>query len=54
MSGLDTFVFGLFGLAVVLVVLGVKKVPQGMEDTVERFGRYTRSLLPCFNFFLAV
>src|SRR5512139_1155366 len=39
-----SFVMFLFVLAVVLVVLGVKSVPQGMEYTVERFGRYTRTL----------
>lgn len=54
MSGLDSFVFGLLGLAVVLVVLGVKKIPQGMEYTVERFGRYTRSLHPGLNLIIPV
>ena len=40
--------FGIFivVLAVVLVFAGVKTVPQGMEWTVERFGRYTRTLSP--------
>jgi regulator of protease activity HflC (stomatin/prohibitin superfamily) len=33
-------------LAVVLVFGGVKTVPQGMEYTIERFGRYTRTLRP--------
>jgi regulator of protease activity HflC (stomatin/prohibitin superfamily) len=33
-------------LAVVIVVLGAKRVPQGMEYTVERFGRYTKTLRP--------
>ncbi len=33
-------------LAIVIVVLGVKAVNQGMEYTVERFGRYTRTLRP--------
>ena len=37
-------------LAVIVVVLGVKRVPQGMEYTVERFGRYTRSLRPGLGF----
>jgi len=36
--------FGLLG--VILVFLGVKTVPQGMQFTVERFGRYTKSLHP--------
>jgi regulator of protease activity HflC (stomatin/prohibitin superfamily) len=29
--------------------MGVKSVPQGMEYTVERFGRYTRTLRPGLN-----
>jgi len=33
-------------LAVIIVVLGAKRVPQGMEYTVERFGRYTKTLVP--------
>ncbi len=31
---------------VVLVVMGVKQVPQGYNWTLERFGRYTRTLQP--------
>ena len=43
--------FGAFAVAVVvlsvvIVVLGAKRVPQGMEYTVERFGRYTKTLRP--------
>lgn len=36
-------------LAVVIVVLGAKRVPQGFEYTVERFGRYTKTLRPGLN-----
>jgi regulator of protease activity HflC (stomatin/prohibitin superfamily) len=36
----------LLGLALVTVFLGVKVVPQGREFTVERFGRYVRTLQP--------
>ncbi len=32
--------------AIVIVFAGVKTVPQGYEYTVERFGRYTRTLRP--------
>ncbi|OAN53786.1 SPFH domain-containing protein [Magnetospirillum moscoviense] len=46
MSGLALFTAAVVVLAVVLVVLGVKVVPQGFEFTVERFGRYTRTLSP--------
>lgn len=51
---MDAFVIGLLALVVVLIVLGVKKVDQGMEYTVERFGRYTRSLRPGLNFIVPV
>ena len=44
--GLSVFVLVLVGLAVALVFTGVKTVPQGFEYTVERFGRYTRTLSP--------
>jgi regulator of protease activity HflC (stomatin/prohibitin superfamily) len=40
------FVIGIVALAVVFIISGVKRVPQGMEFTVERFGRYTKSLRP--------
>jgi len=33
-------------LAVVILYMGVKQVPQGYEWTVERFGRYTHTLSP--------
>jgi regulator of protease activity HflC (stomatin/prohibitin superfamily) len=46
---MDIFVFMVLGLVVVLVVLGVKTVPQGKEYTVERFGRFTRTLTPGLN-----
>ncbi len=49
-----SFVLFLFVLAVVLVVLGVKSVPQGMEYTVERFGRYTRTLTPGLAFIVPI
>ena len=40
------FFFILVLLAAVVVILAVKTVPQGYEYTVERFGRYTRTLSP--------
>jgi len=54
MEGFATFVLFLLTLAVVLVFLGVKSVPQGMEYTVERFGRYTRTLEPGLHFIIPV
>ncbi|MGD9767551.1 MAG: SPFH domain-containing protein [Pseudolabrys sp.] len=49
MSGFDVFVIAIVLLAIVLVVSGVKTVPQGYSWTVERFGKYTRSLGPGLN-----
>ncbi len=45
-GGFTLFVIALFVFALVMVLLGVKTVPQGQEWTVERFGRYTRTLAP--------
>ena len=47
-------VYGLvIGAVVVFIVImllrGVKSIPQGREYTVERFGRYTRTLKPGLN-----
>ena len=49
MFGFQEFVIFILVLAVVLVAMGVKSVPQGMEYTVERFGRYTKTLRPGLN-----
>ena len=40
------FVVAIFVLIAALVFMGVKMVPQGSNYTVERFGRYTRTLQP--------
>ncbi|NKB22687.1 MAG: SPFH/Band 7/PHB domain protein [Alphaproteobacteria bacterium] len=40
------FIFVLLFLAVIFVILAVKTVSQGFEYTVERFGKYTRTLTP--------
>jgi regulator of protease activity HflC (stomatin/prohibitin superfamily) len=45
-GGFTLVVLVLLGLALVTVFLGVKVVPQGREFTVERFGRYVRTLSP--------
>ena len=37
-------------LAIAVVFMGVKTVPQGTEYTVERFGKYTKTLKPGLNF----
>ncbi len=49
MGGFAIFVLFLLALATVLVIMGVKSVPQGHEYTVERFGKYTITLLPGLN-----
>jgi regulator of protease activity HflC (stomatin/prohibitin superfamily) len=43
------FVLVLLGFVVLLIFQGVKSVPQGLEYTVERFGRYIRTLKPGLN-----
>mgnify|MGYP001232932213 CR=1 FL=1 len=48
------FVFACVILAVILVFAGVKSVTQGMEYTVERFGRYTRTLSPGLHFIIPI
>jgi regulator of protease activity HflC (stomatin/prohibitin superfamily) len=41
-------------LIVIIVMLGAKRVPQGMEFTVERLGRYTKTLSPGFHVIMPV
>jgi regulator of protease activity HflC (stomatin/prohibitin superfamily) len=48
-SGLDVFVIVIVLLAVLTLFAGVKTVTQGYQWTVERFGRYTRTLSPGLN-----
>lgn len=42
------------GLALAIVFMGFKVVPQGSEWTVERFGRYTTTLKPGLNIIVPV
>lgn len=44
--GFELFVAGLVVLAIFIVFSAVKVVPQGYEFTVERFGRYTKTIKP--------
>lgn len=56
----DDFFLGAFDIAVIafvvflliIVLSAVKTVPQGMNYTIERFGRYTRTLRPGLNLIL--
>ncbi len=50
---MDIFALIVVVLAVVIVVLGAKRVPQGSEYTIERFGRYTKTLHPGLNLICA-
>jgi regulator of protease activity HflC (stomatin/prohibitin superfamily) len=54
MGGFAAFVVGLAIFAAILIFLGVKSVPQGMEYTVERFGRYTETLTPGLNLIIPI
>lgn len=54
MSGFAAFVVVFMILAIVLVLMGVKSIPQGMEYTVERFGRYTGTLNPGLNLIVPI
>jgi regulator of protease activity HflC (stomatin/prohibitin superfamily) len=46
MFGFDVFAVVFVALAIITLVAGVKTVSQGYNWTVERFGRYTRTLHP--------
>ncbi|NJM34963.1 MAG: SPFH/Band 7/PHB domain protein, partial [Rhodomicrobium sp.] len=46
MSAFSIFVLALLGLIVVTVIATAKVVPQGFNYTVERLGRYVRTLHP--------
>lgn len=46
MEGFAAFVIAILVLALLLIFAGVKTVPQGSQWTVERLGRYTRTLPP--------
>lgn len=41
-------------LAVAIVFMGFKVVPQGYQWTVERFGRYTNTLKPGLNIIVPI
>ena len=49
MSGFDIFAIALVLLVIVTLFAGVKTVPQGYDWTIERFGKYTRTLSPGLN-----
>ena len=53
-TGLTIFVVVVLVLALILVFMSVKSVPQGYEYTVERFGRYVRTMSPGLNLIVPI
>ncbi len=53
-SAFSIFVIVVVVFALILIFMGIKAVPQGMEYTVERFGRYTKTLTPGLNLIVPV
>src|SRR6202049_1665916 len=49
MTGFDIFAIALVLLVVFTLFAGIKTVPQGYDWTIERFGKYTRTLAPGLN-----
>ncbi|MCO5731890.1 SPFH domain-containing protein [Rhizobium sp. SSA_523] len=49
LAGSDIVVIALVAFVVLVLFAGIKTVPQGYRYTVERFGRYTRTLDPGLN-----
>lgn len=49
LSGFDIVVIALVVFVILVLFAGIKTVPQGYRFTVERFGRYTRTLDPGLN-----
>src|SRR5262249_8645696 len=54
MTGFSIFAIIILALAVIIIFAGVKSVPQGWEYTVERFGRYTKTLAPGLNLIVPI
>jgi regulator of protease activity HflC (stomatin/prohibitin superfamily) len=49
-TAFDLVIPALVILVLLFLFMGIKTVPQGYNYTVERFGRYTRTLVPGLNF----
>jgi regulator of protease activity HflC (stomatin/prohibitin superfamily) len=49
MTGFDIFAIALVLLVILTLFAGIKTVPQGYDWTIERFGKYTRTLAPGLN-----
>ena len=48
-----SFALAILVLIVLLIFMGVKMVPQGYNYTIERFGRYVRTLQPGLGLLIA-
>uniref|UniRef100_Q07H57 SPFH domain, Band 7 family protein n=1 Tax=Rhodopseudomonas palustris (strain BisA53) TaxID=316055 RepID=Q07H57_RHOP5 len=49
LTGFNVFVIALVAIVILTLFAGVKTVPQGFDWTVERFGKFTRTLSPGLN-----
>ncbi len=52
LDAFSIFVIGAVTLAFVVIWMSAQRVPQGLEYTVERFGRYTKTLMPGLSFII--
>lgn len=48
--GFDIFLIVLLALVILVIYSGIQTVPQGYNYTIERFGRYRKTLTPGLNF----
>ncbi len=51
-AGFDVVLIGVLLLVILVFFAGVKTVPQGYNYTIERFGRYRKTLTPGLNFII--
>nr|WP_205410879.1 SPFH domain-containing protein [Salaquimonas pukyongi] len=54
MLGFDLWVIAAAIVLIIILIAGVKQVPQGYNYTVERFGRFVRTLKPGLNLIVPV
>jgi len=54
LMGFDVWVIAAAVVLILILIAGVKQVSQGYNFTVERFGRYTRTLKPGLNIIVPV
>ncbi|MEP3049068.1 MAG: SPFH domain-containing protein [Roseibium sp.] len=51
-AGFDIVLIGLLVLVILVIFAGVKTVPQGFNYTIERFGKFRKTLAPGLNFII--